>query len=74
MPKVCKQTVHRSGVSDVQSLVSVKIKHYNKAELLKYPTNLQSSLTSSIMKLDEPIDPEKYLDSITLNWGDQMLT
>ena len=45
-------------MSDVQLLLSVKIKNYSKAELLKYATNLQSSLKDSIMKQDEPKDPE----------------
>ena len=45
-------------MSDVQLLLSVKIKNYNKAELLKYAANLQSSLKDSVMKQGEPKDPE----------------
>ena len=54
-------------MTDVQSLLSVKIKNYNKAELLEYATNSQSCLKDSIIKQDESKDPEKDSDSITLN-------
>ena len=45
-------------MSDVQSLLTVKIKNYNSAKLLKFVINLQSCLKDSILKHCEPNDPE----------------